>query len=86
MKTADEWLAESTENNAREVLNHARSTLVRALQELDAYIKAFDAAETPAQKAEVLNWTLNHLATYIAPNLRLDMIASAQAAFSRLMK
>ena len=36
-----------------------------------------------ARKAEVLNWTLHHLATYIAPNLRLDQIANAQAAFTR---
>jgi hypothetical protein len=53
------------------------------MQELDAYIAKFEEADAPARKAEVLNWTLHHLATYIAPNLRLDQIANAQAAFTR---
>ena len=34
-------------------------------------------------KANVLNWTLSHLATYVPNNVRLDLIASAQAELVR---
>ena len=82
MKTEADWMTQIADQNAREALTHARGTLARAMQELDAYIAKFEEADAPARKAEVLNWTLHHLATYIAPNLRLDQIANAQAAFS----
>ena len=72
--------------NAADALANARGTLIRALHELDSYIEKFDAADSPARKAELLNWALNHLATGIAPNLRLDLIANAQAMFTRLAK
>lgn len=85
MKTAEEWLAESAENRALEALHQARNTLVRALQEVDGYLAMFEAAETPKSKAEVLNWSLHHQATF-TPNLRLDLIANAQAEFARLGK
>ena len=39
MNTEAEWMTQIAEDNAREALNHARSTLVRALQELDSYIE-----------------------------------------------
>ena len=79
MKNESEWQIQIAEQNAADALANARGTLTRALQELDSYIEKFDAADSPARKAELLNWTLNHLATGIAPNLRLDLSANAQA-------
>lgn len=86
MKNETEWQTQIAEQNAADALANARATLIRALHELDSYIEKFDAADSPARKAEALNWTLNYLATGIAPNLRLDLIANAQAQFTRLAK
>ncbi len=86
MKNESEWQTQIAEQNAADALTNARGTLMRALQELDSYIEKFDAADSAASKAEALNWTLNYLATGIAPNLRLDLIANAQAQFTRLAK
>ncbi len=86
MKNETEWQPQIAEQNAADALANARATLIRALHELDSYIEKFDAADSPARKAEALNWTLNYLATGIAPNLRLDLIANAQAQFTRLAK
>lgn len=86
MKNDTEWKSQIAEQNAADALSSARDALTRALHELDLYIEKFNAADSPARKAELLNWTLNHLATGIAPNLRLDLIANAQALFTRLEK
>jgi hypothetical protein len=86
MKNETEWQTQIAEQNAADALANARGTLIHALHELDSYIEKFDAADSPTRKAELLNWTLNHLATGITPNLRLDLIANAQAMFTRLAK
>ena len=86
MKKETDWQAQIAEQNAADALANACGTLIRALQELDSYIEKFDVADSPARKAEALNWALNYLATGIAPNLRLDLIANAQAQFTRLAK
>ena len=86
MKNEAEWQTQIAEQSAADALANARGTLVRALQELDTYIDKFSTADSTARKAELLNWTLNYLATGITPNLRLDLIANAQAVFTRLAK
>jgi hypothetical protein len=86
MKNEHEWQVQIAEQNAADALANARCTLVRALEELDEYINKFGTADSPARKAEILNWTLNHLASGITANLRLHLIANAQAMFSRLAR
>ena len=86
MKNEAEWQTQIAEQSAADALANTRGTLVRALQELDTYIDKFSTADSTARKAELLNWTLNYLATGITPNLRLDLIANAQAVFTRLAK
>ena len=71
------------ETSGRDALANARATMQRALEELDRYIERYDEAEQLKDKANVLNWTLSHLATYIPNNVRLDMIAGAQAELIR---
>lgn len=83
MKTERDYLIDAAQRNAREALAQARSTLERALRELDRYTARFDEAESLRDKADVMNWTLNTLASSILPNLRLDLIASAQAELAR---
>ena len=83
MNTPREFQALHAEHRAREALAQARSTLERALRELDRYTARFDEAESLRDKADVLNWTLRHLATYVPNNVRMDLIAGAQAELVR---
>lgn len=83
MNTPREYQALHAEHRAREALAQARTTLERALRELDRYTARFDEAESLRDQADVMNWTLNELACNITPNLRLDLIAGAQAELVR---
>ena len=79
-----DWAKRLADNDGKEALARAREILVRALEELDLYSEKFEAAESPLRRAEVLNWTLHYLSTGIMPNLRLDMLANAQAKLTSL--
>ena len=79
-------MRQMTEQKAKDALLTARSTLERSLRELDHYIKRLDAADTPHDKSQVMNWALNALACNITPNLRLDLIANAQAELASVAK
>jgi len=74
------------EQKAKDALLTARSTLERSLRELDQYIERLDAADTPRDKSQVMNWALNALVCNITPNLRLDLIANAQAELASVAK
>jgi hypothetical protein len=79
-----EFTKRLAENDGEEALARARATLVRALEELDNYINKFEAANDSRLKAEILNWTLNFLSSSIANDLRLDLLANAQAKLTSL--
>ncbi len=83
MTTEAQYTSRYAETSGRDALANARATMQRALEELDRYIERYDEAEQLKDKANVLNWTLSHLATYIPNNVRLDMIAGAQAELIR---
>ena len=83
MNTPREFQAHYAETSGRDALANARATMQRALEELDRYIARYDEAESLKDKANVLNWTLSHLATYVPNNVRLDQIAGAQAELVR---
>lgn len=72
--------------NGRESLGVARETLARALQEVDHYIEKYEGSDDTAYKAQVLNWTINFLATFVSTNMRFDMLAQSQADLTRLCK
>jgi hypothetical protein len=82
----DTLMRQMAEQKAKDALLTARSTLERSLRELDHYIERLDAAETPQDKSQVMNWTLNALACNITPNLRLDLMANAQAELASVAK
>ena len=82
----DTLMRQMTEQKAKDALLTARSTLKRSLRELDHYIERLDTAETPHDKSQVMNWALNALACNITPNLRLDLIANAQAELASVAK
>lgn len=73
------WVQRLAEDRASEAIEAARKTLERALQEVETYQVKLAEAQTPEQKADVVNWTINYLASGIYPNLRIDQLASTQA-------
>jgi hypothetical protein len=79
MKTRAEHETEFAIRSGQEALTNARASMERALSELDRYIARFDETDVIKDKADVLNWALGHLATYVPNNVRLDLIAKAQA-------
>ena len=83
MNTPREFQAHYAETSGRDAFTNTRATMQRALVELDRYISRYEEAESLQDKATVLNWTLSHLATYVPNNVRLDLIASAQAELVR---
>ncbi|WP_341686678.1 hypothetical protein [Limnohabitans sp.] len=83
MTTLTEIEAQYNDQNALDALITARKTLKSAMCELDRYISRLEGCTSPADKASVMNWALNHLACNITPNLRLDLIANAQAQYTR---
>ena len=82
----DTLMRQMTEQKAKDALLTARSTLERSLRELDQYIERLDTAKTPQDKSQVMNWALNALACNITPNLRLDLMANAQAELASVAK
>jgi len=82
----DTLMRQMAEQKAKDALMTARSTLERSLRELDHYIERLDTAETSQDKSQVMNWVLNALACNITPNLRLDLIANAQAELASVAK
>ena len=84
MKSQADYEIEYATRSGHVALANARATLERALAELDHYIARYEGAEDIKDKANVLNWALGHLATYVPSNVRLDMIATAQAELVRI--
>ena len=62
----------------------ARGALERAMEEIDRYLDNYAQAETAQEMAKNLNWAINHIATGILPNARLDLLAQAQANLASL--
>ncbi len=82
----DTLMRQMAEQKAKDALLTARSTLERSLRELDHYIERLDIAERSQDKSQVMNWALNALACNITPNLRLDLMANAQAELASVAK
>ena len=80
--TAD-MLNQLKQQNAQQALIYARSILERAIHELDTYIDYLDKADSNSKRAQIMNWALHYLVCNILPNVRLDLIANAQAELSQ---
>jgi hypothetical protein len=67
------------QNDAVKRLNDAIDVLTRATRDMELYKARILATEDLRAQAEAINWALQHLATNVLGNLRLDRMASAQA-------
>lgn len=81
MTTLTEIYDQIKHQNARETLINARTILEKAIRELDTAIANLDKADSNSTKAQIMNWALHYVACNILPNVRLDLMADAQAEF-----
>ena len=65
-----------------EAIATVRGALERALRDVNRYADRYAEEADLAKKADQLNWLLNEATTGILNNLRLDLVASAQAKLS----
>jgi hypothetical protein len=63
----------------QETINH----LQRTHYEMDRYLERMEEAATDRERAQILNWSINHLVCNIMPNLRIDLLANSQAALAK---
>lgn len=73
------WKQRQGQARAKEALETARIALNRAVNEIEAYQGKLELATTQQERAEIINWVINYLATSIYPNVRIDLLAAAQA-------
>lgn len=74
----------SATRDGQEALAKAIAALERAKTELERYASRYAEGDAPADKAQVLNGAIHHLATNILPNLRIDLLADAQARLAKV--
>jgi len=67
------------QNDAVKRLNDAADVLKHAAQNVELYKARILATDDLRAQAESINWALQHLASNVLGNLRLDRMASAQA-------
>jgi len=82
-QSTTDMLNQLKQQNAKQALIYARSILERAIHELDTYIDYLDKADSNSKRAQIMNWALHYLVCNILPNVRLDLIANAQAELSQ---
>jgi hypothetical protein len=63
----------------QDAINH----LQRTHYEMDRYLERMEEAATDRERAQILNWSINHLVCNIMPNLRIDLLANSQAALAK---
>jgi hypothetical protein len=63
-----------------EALAQLEMVLQNALREVRSYRAKYKATDVPTDKADILNWTLHYCATSVVSNMRLDLVAKAQAS------
>lgn len=83
MSSRQEMINTFNDQRAMDALGVARRVLETAIKELDRHGSRILESEFPEDKADVMNWTVSYLCTSIMPNLRLDLIAGAQAEYVR---
>jgi hypothetical protein len=83
MSSHQEMINRFKDQRAMDALGVARRVLETAIKELDHHGSLLLESESSDDKADIMNWTLSFLSTKIIPNLRLDLIAGAQAEFVR---
>lgn len=76
---AREYEANYIRRTAQERLQHSINILQGTMYEMELYLERLEQAQTDAERADLLNWAINHLVSNIMPNVRIDLLAHSQA-------
>ena len=76
--------ANHAREQARERLQDLIDHLKRSAYEMELYAKQLDAAVEDRRRAEVIDWAINHLVSYIVPNFDIDLLTASQAELAAL--
>lgn len=68
---------------ATERLQDAISTMQRSAYDLELYAEKLEGAQDDKQRAQIVNWAINHLVCNILPNFRIDLLANSQAELNK---
>lgn len=80
---ADHLLKRLAIEQGADALENVRRAFERAAEELAHYQQRYRDAETLNDRASVLNWAIGYAAGATGSNMRLDMVAGAQAALGK---
>lgn len=69
---------------ARERLQAAINQLQRSMYDMECYAEKLAAAENDRERAQAMNWAINHLVCNIQTNFRIDLLAHSQAELTVL--
>lgn len=72
-------IADYQREYAQEQLTNTKNILLRAAEEINRYSQQYDTCTDDSKRADVMNWSINYLVTGILSNLRIDLLAKAQA-------
>jgi ABC-type phosphate transport system ATPase subunit len=64
---------------AQQRLQDAINQLQRSVYDIEVYGEKLEAAQDDKERAQVVNWAINHLVCNILPNFRIDLLATSQA-------
>ena len=65
-------------------LQAAINQLQRSMYDMECYAEKLAAAENDRDRAQAMNWAINHLVCNIQPNLRIDLLATSQSELAVL--
>lgn len=71
--------AKSARVKASERLQAAINQLQRSMYDMECYAEKLATAKNDRERAQAMNWAINHLVCNIQPNLRIDLLAASQA-------
>ena len=76
--------AEHTRQQANQRLQAAINCLQCNMYSMECLLEKLDTAKDDAERAQVMNSAINHLATGIQPNLRIDLLPDSQSELAKL--
>ena len=76
--------AKSARVKASERLQAAINQLQRSMYDMECYAEKLTTAKNDRERAQAMNWTINHLICNIQPNYRIDLLAQSQAELAVL--
>jgi hypothetical protein len=78
--------AKYARKQARQHLQSSINTLQKTMYNMECYLEKLENAKNDAERADVMNWAINHLVCNIMPNVRIDLLARSQAELAAIFQ